>query len=48
MTLSNYFKEKEGFNRLFVLLKNKYLKTSAFKGGVTLSNITQIEAEDLC
>ena len=47
MTLSNYFKEKEGFNRLFVLLKNKYLKTSAFKGGVTLSNITKIEAEDL-
>ena len=47
MTLSNYFKKKEGFDRLFLLLKEKYLKTGAFKGRVTLNNLTSKEAKEI-
>lgn len=46
MTLSSYFKEKEGFNRLFLLLKDKYLKTGFFKGKVTLTDMTFKEAAE--
>ena len=38
-----YFKERRGFDRLFTLLKQKYISLNRFSGTVTLKNITEIE-----
>ena len=42
-----YFKERRGFDRLFTLLKQKYISLNRFSGTVTLKNITEIESKDL-
>ena len=42
-----YFKERRGFDRLFALLKQKYISLNRFSGTVTLKNITEIESKDL-
>lgn len=43
--LSNYFKERKGFQRVLNLLKEKYISLGRFAGTVTLQNITEEEAE---
>ena len=45
--LHQYFKERKGFNRLFQLLKEKYISLNRFSGTVTLTNITKEESKDL-
>ena len=47
MMLYLYFKERRGFDRLFTLLKQKYISLNRFSGTVTLKNITEIESKDL-
>ena len=42
-----YFKERKGFDRLFKLLKQKYISLNRYSGTVTLKNITQEESRDL-
>lgn len=42
-----YFKERKGFDRLFKLLKQKYISLNRYSGTVTLKNITQEEGHDL-
>ena len=44
---SQYFKNHKGFDRLFVLLKQKYISLNRFSGTVLLRNITEIESKDL-
>lgn len=44
--LSTYFKERKGFYRTFLLLKEKYISLGRFTGTITLENITQEEAEN--
>lgn len=45
--LSKYFKERKGFNRLFILLKDKYISLGRFSGTVTLKNVSEEESVDL-
>lgn len=45
MMLSNYFKERRGFERLFLGLKSKYISLGRYSGSVTLKNITEEEAQ---
>lgn len=45
--LVNYFKERKGFNRLFIELKNKYISLGRYSGSITLKNITELESEHL-
>ena len=45
--LADYIREKEGFHRLFELLKNKYISLGRYSGTVTLKNITEEESRDL-
>ena len=45
--LVKYFKERKGFNRLFIELKNKYVSLGRYSGSITLKNITEIESEHL-
>lgn len=45
--LVNYFKERKGFNRLFIELKNKYVSLGRYSGSITLKNITELESEHL-
>ena len=47
MMLHLYFKERKGFDRLFKLLKEKYISLNRFSGTVTLTNITEVESKDL-
>ena len=47
MMMYLYFKERRGFDRLFTLLKQKYISLNRFSGTVTLKNITEIESKDL-
>lgn len=42
-----YFKDRKGFDRLFKLLKQKYISLNRYSGTVTLKNITQEESRDL-
>ena len=42
-----YFKERKGFDRLFKLLKQKYISLNRYSGTVTLNNITPEESKDL-
>ena len=45
MTLSQYFKSKPGFQRLFKKLKEKYISLDRFSGSVKLENISEEEAQ---
>ena len=45
MTLSQYFKNKPGFQRLFRKLKEKYISLNRFSGSVKLENISEEEAQ---
>ena len=45
MTLSQYFKNKPGFQRLFKKLKEKYISLDRFSGSVKLENISEEEAQ---
>ena len=45
--LHQYFKERPGFDRLFKLLKQKYISLNRYSGTVTLDNISKIESRDL-
>ena len=42
-----YFKERKGFDRLFNLLKQKYISLNRFSGTVTLNNVTELESKEL-
>ena len=42
-----YFKETEGYNRLFKGIKNRYISLGEIKGNVTISKPTQEEKEKL-
>lgn len=46
MTLASYFKERH-FDRLFNLLKNKYISLNRYSGTVVLKNVTLKESIDL-
>ncbi|MEG2028553.1 MAG: TIGR02679 domain-containing protein [Bacilli bacterium] len=46
MNYVNYFKNKKGFNRFFIELKKKYIKTGKFTGNIILKNITKEESND--
>ena len=46
MMLHQYFKERS-FDRLFKLLKQKYISLGRFSGTVTLNNISKEESIDL-
>ena len=45
--LVQYFKERQGFNRLFKLLRQKYISLNRFSGTVTIENISKEESHDL-
>ena len=45
--LSNYFKTKKGFERLFKELKNKYISIGRYSGTVKLNKLTKDESTDL-
>lgn len=45
--LADYFFEREGFHRLFELLKNKYISLGKYSGTIVLKNITEEESRDL-
>lgn len=47
MTIAEYFKQKEGFKRFFVLLKKKYISLGKYSGVVTIDKLTVEEAETL-
>lgn len=47
MQVWEYFKERKGFNRLFLGLKEKYLSLGRYSGSVILKNVTRDEANDL-
>lgn len=43
--LSDYFKEKSGFHRLFLLLKEKYVSLGRYSGSIQLPCISEEEAQ---
>ena len=45
--LSNYFKERKGFDRLFQLLKKKYVSLGRYSGTIILKKVTEEEAREL-
>ena len=45
--LAEYFKTKEGLDRLMLKLKEKYISLSRPSGTITLSNITKVENIDI-
>lgn len=45
--LSDYFKKRDGFQRLFSLLKQKYCSLGRYAGTVVVSNTSKQEAETL-
>lgn len=47
MLVWEYFKERKGFNRLFLGLKEKYVSLGRYSGCVSLKNVTKEEANDL-
>lgn len=44
---AQYFKSHKGFERLFLLLRQKYISLNRFSGTVVLQNVTEIESKDL-
>lgn len=47
MNLWTYFKERRGFDRLLIALKEKYISLGRYSGTVALDNLTELEAEEL-
>lgn len=47
LAAATYFRERSGFNRLFILMRKKYISLSRIGGVVKLNNPTTLEHEEL-
>ena len=43
----NYFKQNEGYTKLFKNIRNKYINSGEIKGNIIITNLTDIERQML-